>query len=56
MKVLSISTGSRTDFVNITGVVQDTARELGVRDGVLTVFVPHTTAGITINDFSGMRG
>ena len=50
MKVLSISTGSRTDFVNITDLVQDAARELGVRAGALTVFVPHTTAGITINE------
>ena len=50
MKVLSISTGSRTDFVNITGLIQDAARELGVRDGALSVFVPHTTAGITINE------
>ena len=50
MKVLSISTGSRADFINITGPVQDAARELGVRDGALTVFVPHTTAGITINE------
>ena len=50
MKVLSISTGNRTDLVNVTGLVQDAARELGVRDGALTVFVPHTTAGITINE------
>ena len=50
MKVLSINTCSRTDFVNITALVQDTARELGMHDGVLTVFIPHTTAGITINE------
>lgn len=50
MKVLSISTGSRTDFINITELVQDAAGELGLRDGALTVFIPHTTAGLTINE------
>ena len=50
MKVLSISTGGRTEFVNITALVAEAARELGVREGSVTVFVPHTTAGITINE------
>jgi secondary thiamine-phosphate synthase enzyme len=50
MKVLSISTHGRTDFINITAVVQTAAHALGLRDGALTVFVPHTTAGITINE------
>ena len=50
MKVLSLHTGGRTDFINITSLVQDAARELGIRDGSVTVFVPHTTAGITINE------
>ena len=50
MKVLSLSTGGRTDFVNITTQIQEAARELGIREGSLTVFIPHTTAGITINE------
>jgi secondary thiamine-phosphate synthase enzyme len=50
MKVLSISTHGRTDFINITAAVQTAVRELGLRDGALTVFVPHTTAGITLNE------
>jgi thiamine phosphate synthase YjbQ (UPF0047 family) len=51
MKVLSISTGGRTEFVNITARVAEAARELGVREGALTVFVPHTTAGVTTIDY-----
>ncbi len=50
MKVLSLQTGGRTDFINITNRVQEAARELEVRDGYLTVFIPHTTAGITLNE------
>jgi secondary thiamine-phosphate synthase enzyme len=50
MKVLSVNTGGRTEFVNITARVAEAARELGLREGALTVFVPHTTAGVTINE------
>lgn len=46
----SLSTGQRTDFINITHQVQAAARTLGITEGTLTVFVPHTTAGITINE------
>ena len=50
MKTLSVNTRQRTEFVDITRVVQDAATALKATDGVLTVFVPHTTAGITINE------
>jgi secondary thiamine-phosphate synthase enzyme len=36
--------------VDITADVQRAVTELNVADGVCTVFVPHTTAGITINE------
>jgi len=45
-----LSTNGRTDFVDVTGLVAEAARELGVTDGVVTVFNPHTTAGVTINE------
>jgi len=50
MKELSVQTHARTEFVDITGAVERAAHELGVADGALTVFVPHTTAGVTINE------
>lgn len=37
-------------MVDITGKVDAYVRENGLKDGVLTVYVPHTTAGITINE------
>lgn len=50
MQKLGVSTGSRTELLDITSKVQDAVRESGVSGGVCTVFVPHTTAAVTINE------
>ena len=50
MKQLSVSTHRRTEFVEITDQIQSLVRESGMEDGIVTVFVPHTTAGVTINE------
>jgi secondary thiamine-phosphate synthase enzyme len=50
MKHFSVHTGRRTEFVDITKLVQSAVVDLGVRDGSVTVYVPHTTAGVTINE------
>ena len=50
MKTIALQTRARTQFVDITSAVQQAATELKVADGVVTVFVPHTTAGVTINE------
>lgn len=47
---LKIETGRRSELIAITGLVADTARSMKWQDGVVTVFVPHTTAGVTINE------
>jgi secondary thiamine-phosphate synthase enzyme len=47
---LSVRTGGRVEFQDITGTVRDTISSSGVKSGVCHVFVPHTTAGITINE------
>ena len=46
----SVQTRSRTSLVDITGDVQKAATELGVEDGAVVVYVPHTTAAVTINE------
>jgi len=46
----SISTGSSTEMVNITSQVQNELSKAEIKNGICTVFVPHTTAGITINE------
>ena len=50
LKQLSVKTHSRSELIDITGLVQETVTGSKVKDGVCYVFVPHTTAGITINE------
>ncbi|WP_246189613.1 secondary thiamine-phosphate synthase enzyme YjbQ [Methylacidimicrobium cyclopophantes] len=47
---LEISTSRRAEFVNVTSRLQELANRSGWTEGTLTVFVPHTTAGITIQE------
>jgi secondary thiamine-phosphate synthase enzyme len=46
----TLSTTHRSQFLNITSLVMEALAESGAKSGVLTVFVSHTTAGITINE------
>lgn len=48
METLTVRTGSRRCLVDITAPVANAVKDHG--DGVWLVFVPHTTAGITINE------
>jgi secondary thiamine-phosphate synthase enzyme len=50
MTTISIRTLSKTAMVNITSRIQELITNSGVRSGICTIFVPHTTAGITINE------
>jgi secondary thiamine-phosphate synthase enzyme len=47
---LKIRTSARNELLEITGEVQSAVNASGVSDGVCTVFIPHTTAGVTINE------
>ena len=49
-KTISVRTGSRDQMIDITAEVAQAVGESGVADGVATVYVPHTTAGVTINE------
>ncbi|MEN6519554.1 MAG: secondary thiamine-phosphate synthase enzyme YjbQ [Armatimonadota bacterium] len=50
MTSFTVKTNRRVEFIDITDRVAQAIRESGVTDGVATVFVPHTTAGVTINE------
>ncbi len=50
METLSIKTTSQTAMINITNQIQGLVNKNDWNDGLLTVFIPHTTAGITINE------
>ncbi len=48
IKQFTIQTSRRNEFIDITAQIQDLVE--GISEGVATVFVPHTTTGITINE------
>lgn len=50
MQSISIRTQKHTQFLDITRPVQSAVSNSGLKNGIVTVLVPHTTAGITINE------
>ena len=46
----SINTRYRSEMIDITSKVEEELNRSGLKDGVCFLFVPHTTAGITINE------
>jgi secondary thiamine-phosphate synthase enzyme len=48
IKQFTIKTSKRNEFIDITKNIQSVAE--GVSEGVMTVFSPHTTTAITINE------
>ncbi len=49
-QTISVRSRSRDEMIDITAEVASAARASGVADGVVTVYVPHTTAGVTVNE------
>ncbi|MBU0534005.1 MAG: secondary thiamine-phosphate synthase enzyme YjbQ [Candidatus Omnitrophica bacterium] len=47
---INISTKSPEEFIDITSLVEGKVRASGVKEGLITVFIPHTTASVTINE------
>ncbi|HDM76745.1 MAG TPA: YjbQ family protein, partial [Deltaproteobacteria bacterium] len=47
---INVRTRSRIEMVDITSQVQKEVKASGVTDGICVVYVPHTTAGVTINE------
>ena len=50
MRTFAIRTNKHTEFLEITDRLQEAVDESGIKEGVCVAVVPHTTAGITINE------
>lgn len=50
MKVLYIKSRKRIEAIDITDSVLNFVKEIGIKDGILVIYIPHTTAGLTINE------
>ncbi len=48
--VLTVKTNARTEFIDITARVQAAVRKSGLEEGLCLIYVPHTTAAVTINE------
>jgi secondary thiamine-phosphate synthase enzyme len=50
MKEISVKTSSRVELIDITHLVEKVVSESKIKSGLCTVYVPHTTAAVTINE------
>lgn len=50
MVALSVQTRARTEFVDVTTQVQEAVTAAGTENGLCMLYVPHTTAAVTINE------
>ncbi len=50
MREIKVSTTKRNQMIDITSDVKDIINEKDIKQGFVIVYVPHTTAGITINE------
>jgi secondary thiamine-phosphate synthase enzyme len=47
---VEIRTTARNEFIDITAKIKSIVASSGVVDGICTIFIPHTTAAVTINE------
>ena len=47
---IAVKSGSRSEMIDITSSIQHEVTRSGVHEGICLVYVPHTTAGVTINE------
>ncbi|HUT52356.1 MAG TPA: secondary thiamine-phosphate synthase enzyme YjbQ [bacterium] len=50
MVTVQVKSSRRREMIDVTGLIARAVAEAGVESGVVVAFVPHTTAGITINE------
>jgi len=50
LREIPVSTHSRSQLLDITAQIQRVVSESGIKEGICHIYVPHTTAGLTINE------
>ena len=50
VRYINVKSKARTEFIDITDKVQEVLKETGIVSGLCHLYVPHTTAAITINE------
>jgi len=50
IQTLQVRSSAKTEFIDITRSIQEAVKKTGVEEGVCYIFIPHTTAAVTINE------
>lgn len=50
VRYINVKSRTRTEFIDITEKVQEVLKDTGITSGICYLYVPHTTAAITINE------
>jgi secondary thiamine-phosphate synthase enzyme len=50
IEIFTLRTSQKDEWINITSEVQKAVASSGVTEGICVVFIPHTTAAVTINE------
>lgn len=50
MEIIRVKTTRREEMIEITSYVQEIVKRTKISDGICVIYVPHTTASITINE------
>ena len=50
IQILQVRSSKQTELIDITPLIQEIVQKAGVEDGLCMLFVPHTTAAVTINE------
>ena len=50
MEIINIKTFQRVDFIEITNELEERIKKSSIKEGICHLFVPHTTAALTINE------
>jgi len=50
VRYINVKSRTRTEFIDITEKVQEVLKETGITSGICYLYVPHTTAALTVNE------
>jgi len=50
MEKISVRTTRRQEFVDLTSKIQEVIKKNSFKDGVIHIYIPHTTSAVTINE------
>ncbi|MDA8082479.1 MAG: secondary thiamine-phosphate synthase enzyme YjbQ [Nitrospiraceae bacterium] len=50
IRYINVKSRTRTEFIDITEKIQELLKETGIVSGICYLYVPHTTAAVTINE------